>query len=306
MGRAATVAVLSVLSVTLLASCVGVSMVKTGSRSAREMLVADLKNARVLCINEEKGFEEPLWVWVLAQAEDMTEEQRALFPEMCECRPAVYQSQLVFLACSWPTGFAVVRMSDQKVLFVAIAPRNVHSAEVLPDGNLVAVSSIGGDAVRIYSTTTDETHDYPLPGGHGVVWDANRQCLWALGNAVLRRYSYDGNRDHPALALEATIELPQPGGHDLYPRARRDELFVTTADKGWAFQPETSRFVRLREFYHERANVKSVGEQSPSGRIAYTLWDDAIRLLNPEGKLVLPDSRIYKSRWNRLPEFTSR
>jgi len=47
-----------------------------------------------------------------------------------------------------------------------------------------------------------------------------------------------------------------------------------------------------------------VGENAPSGRLAYTLWDNSIRLLNPDATLVLPDSRIYKARWNRLPEFT--
>ena len=269
-----------------------------------ELLVADLGNGRVLCIDEERGFGKPLWVWRPAEAQDMTAEQRALFPEMCECKPAVYQGRRVFLACSYPAGFAVVRMSDRKVLFVAEAPKNVHSAEVLPDGNLVAVSSIGGDAVRQYSTTSGQTRDYPLPGGHGVVWDAKRQRLWALGNEVLQRYSHAGDRDHPALALEATVRLPQPGGHDLYPRAGRDGLFVTTRDKVWAFQPETTRFVRLREFHHEGGNVKSVGENALAGRIAYTLWHDTIRLLKPDATLVLPGSRIYKARWNRLPEFT--
>ncbi len=271
---------------------------------ANELLVADLGSGRVLCIDEEQGFEKPLWVWRPAEAQDMTQEQRALLPEMCECKPGIYRGQRVFLACSYPTGFAVVRMSDRKVLFVAPAPKNVHSAEVLPDGNLVAVSSIGGDAVRVYSTTTGETRDYPLPGGHGVVWDAKRECLWALGNEVLQRYSYAGDRDHPALTLEATVELPQPGGHDLYPRPGRDELLVTTRDKVWEFHPDSTRFVRLREFYHESGNVKSVGENAPGGRIAYTLWDDTIRLLNPEAKLILPDSRIYKARWNHLPDFT--
>jgi len=270
---------------------------------ANELLVADLGNGRVLCIDDKRGFEEPLWVWEPAEAEDMTAGERALFPETCECKPAIYQGQRVFLACSYPTGFAVVRMSDRKVLFVAEAPKNVHSAEVLPDGNLLAVSSLGGDAVRVYSTTSGETRDYPLPGGHAIVWDARRECLWALGNSVLQRYSYNDDRDHPELTLEAMINLPQPGGHDLYPRAGRDELFVTTRDKVWAFEPDASRFVRLKQFYHEAGNVKSVGENAPDGRLAYTLWDDSVRLLDPEGVLVLPDSRIYKARWNRLPKF---
>jgi hypothetical protein len=223
---------------------------------------------------------------------------------MNECKPAVYRGERVFLVSAWPTGCAVIRMSDRKALFVAEAPRNVHSSEVLPDDNLVAVSSGGGDAVRVYSTTTRETKDYALPGGHGVVWDAKRRRLWALGDKVLQRYSYNGQRDHPELTLEAAIDLPQAGGHDLYPRAGRDELLVTTGDTVWVFDPGRQAFSRFAPLTHEKGNVKSVGERSPGGRIAYTLWDDSVRLLNPEGRLLLPDARLYKARWNRLPEFT--
>jgi len=293
-------------------SCVAVvnkegPMAEEGPGEAGQLLVAVMEQrAAVTCITVGRGFAEPLWSWRPAEVSDMTPQQKALFTpgEMNECKPAVYRGERVFLVSAWPSAFAVVRLTDRTVLFVAEAPRNVHSSEVLPDDNLVSVSSGGGDAVRLYSTTTGETRDYPLAGGHGVVWDAERRCLWALGDVVLQRYSYNGNRDHPQLTLETTIELPQPGGHDLYPRARRDELLVTTANTVWVFDPAGGTFEPFSPLADESGNVKSVGEESPGGRIAYTLWDESVRLLNPEGRLVLPGTRLYKARWNRLPRFT--
>jgi len=281
------------------------AMAQEESKEAGQLLVAVIgPKAGLMCITAEAGFAQPLWTWRPAEAPDLTPEQKTLFPptEMNECKPAVYRGERVILVSAWPTGFAVLRLSDRKALFVAEAPRNVHSSEVLPDDNLVAVSSGGGDAVRVYSTTTGETRDYPLPGGHGVVWDAQRRRLWALGDKVLQRYSYNGTRDHPELTLEAAIGLPQAG--DLYPRAGRDELLVTTGDTVWVFDPDRQAFLPFAPLAQEKGNVKSVGECSPGGRIAYTLWDESVRLLNPEGKLLFPDARLYKARWNRLPEFT--
>lgn len=72
----------------------------------------------------------------------------------------------------------------------------------------------------------------------------------------------------------------------------------------WVFDPGQEAFSAFAPLAQEKGNVKNVGERSPGGRIAYTLWDDSVRLLNPEGRLPLSDARLYKARWNRLPEFT--
>ncbi len=174
---------------------------------------------------------------------------------------------------------------------------------MLPDGSLVTASSTGGDSLRVYSTTTKATADYPLVGAHGVIWDTKHRCLWALGTDVLQSYSYDFDAAAPALSLLETFELPAADGHDLYPRAWRNALFVTTGSGVWTFDTDDRRFEPFAPLA-ATAGVKSVGERSYNGRVAYTLWNDKIYFKNPDGTMSRPDASLYKARWDRLPEVT--
>ena len=246
-----------------------------------KIYIADMGRGRVLVTDETRGLEGASDFWTPAEAADLAPDEKGLFPpdEMNECRPAVFCGTRVVLATAWPSGFAVVRASDAKVLFVAEAPRGVHSAEALPDDNLVTASSTGGDCVKVYSTVTGETAEYPLPGGHGVVWEKRTKTL------------------------VESFALPAPGGHDLYPSAWRDELFVTAGKSVWVFSTRDRAFAPFEPLARAE-DVKSISEKRYNGRVLYTGWGDALSFINPPGKEAKVGANIYKARWDRLPEMT--
>ena len=100
----------------------------------------------------------------------------------------------------------MIRVSDKKLLFLGHPGGNTHSIALLPDGNIVTASSTG--KILCLFVTPEERDEvevtpvykkYELDGGHGVVWDAKRKILWALGSHDLVGYEYVGTKDAPEL-----------------------------------------------------------------------------------------------------------
>src|SRR5690606_26869809 len=79
---------------------------------------------------------------------------------------------------------------------------NLHSAELLPDGNIALAASTGG-WVRIYTSSQGATSgyyvEYPLPGAHGVLWDPTSELLWAVGDHHLVGLRVFGPPEAPRL-----------------------------------------------------------------------------------------------------------
>jgi hypothetical protein len=266
--------------------------------------VAGAARARVLVTDEARGLAGAGTFWSPAEAKDLSPIQRTLFAGVItECKPAVYHGQRVLLVTAAPGGVAILRAIDAKVLLVAMAPKNAQSAELLPDGTLVSVSSNGGDTLRIYSTETGHTADYALAGATGVAWDKEGKLLWALGASALHRYAYNGKSGAPALKLISAVTLPTGIGRELYPRAWRDELFVTTEAGVWTYSPTDSLFAPFGPAADVKA-VRSIGEKDLNGRILYTPGGSSLFFAHPQGTLASPATTVAKARWDRLPEFT--
>lgn len=109
---------------------------------------------------------------------------------------------------------------------------NPHSIEYLPNGNVAAAASSGG-WVRVYKASQNSSGyvQANLQGAHGVLWDPQRNLLWAVGDYVLTAYRVGGTAASPTLteATEYRVNLPTNGGHDLsavYGDTNR--LWVTT------------------------------------------------------------------------------
>lgn len=76
----------------------------------------------------------------------------------------------------------------------------LHSAEVLPDGNVAVACSTSntpaGDKLKIYRVdydrfpATEAVAVYPLKSGHNVVWDRKNKVLWATAYTTLNAYAY--------------------------------------------------------------------------------------------------------------------
>ena len=97
----------------------------------------------------------------------------------------------------------------------------------------------------------------PLPPGHGAVWDAKRQRLFALSHDLIQGFAFD-----PKAPARRPVETPRwtlPGrrdGHDLSPTPEGGYV-VTTDDGVWRFDPDRGDFAAIPAL-NPKLRVKAV------------------------------------------------
>jgi hypothetical protein len=97
---------------------------------------------------------------------------------------------------------------------------------------------------------------------HGVTWDKERECLWALGDCLYRINFAEGK-----LTIKKRIELPNgkngATGHDLFPLREEAKLLVSNNAKLFLFDIETEKFETVSELR---------GIKSASQHLDGTIW----------------------------------
>ncbi|HLK43672.1 MAG TPA: DUF6528 family protein [Thermoleophilia bacterium] len=210
-------------------------------------------------------------------------------------------------------GLAVALTYPQaEVLWATVIPTlNVHSLEVLPEGN-VAVAASDPGVVRVYAAALGPRSEafvsFDLPGAHGVYWDQARGVLWAVGYSDLVALQVGGTTSAPTLTLVLRVALPDPSGHDL-DRVAADpsRLWVTTGGHVWQYDADAGQFVGYAgRSAIDTAGVKSVGDNPLTGRVltvqpepgnACTWCTSSVALHLPEDTVRLPGASLYKARW---------
>lgn len=262
-----------------------------------EVFVIDARDA-------EKGEIKKLWSWRAATSEGLPEAERKRFGTTDECKPTPDGKFLLIASSGGACAF--VERATGKTLWYASVP-NAHSIDLLPDRRVVAAASTAGAGNRVIlfdlAQPDKQLWEGELHSAHGVVWDEDRQTLWALGFDELRRYeTADWETASPSLKLVQTFKTPDEGGHDLQAVPGGDDLVLSTHAGVWRFDRETKEF-RPDDAFGKLAHVKCVSHHPTSGRVAVVQaseeawWTDTIRLTEPEGKIVLPGEKIYKVRW---------
>lgn len=207
---------------------------------------------------------------------------------------------------------AVVSYPAAKVYWaVDTGHANVHSLELLPDGNVAVAASTEG-WLRLYAASqgarSTRFTEVPLPGAHGVHHDPATGLLWALGSLHLLALKVTGTPAEPALTLVRTVPLPEPGGHDLAPvLTMPGHLWTTTRHHAWQYSPTTGRFIRARlSRTGTDPSLKAVGDDPRTGRLLTTApepghacsWCTAtLTFHRPHGTRALPGTQLYKARW---------
>ena len=277
------------------------------------VVACDQRDVKIAIYKTGADWNQPesiLWSW--DPRANVSEEFGKTFAHVDECKPA-RGTELVLVTSSYG-GIAVVRVADKKVLFYGLPKGNTHSIALLPDGNVVSISSTGAFIALFVSKigTEEEGKEdvppitpihkkYELEGGHGLVWDAKRDVLWALGSKEIVAYRYNGDKANPELIECARQELKGTarGGHDLYPAPGYDALMTTGLGVN-VFDPNTMKFTTV----WDRRAVKSVS-LTPDG--AATLvqlpneewWNDAVYYGDAKETVVGKEdgARFYKARW---------
>lgn len=239
------------------------------------------------------------------------------------------------LVCAGARGraIALIDVASRDVRFYAQVMGNLHSGDVLPDGNLLAVGSEKPTTeaqrgfISVISTQISG-HDpakpncmiYPLQNAHGVVWDDKEKCIWAhesdvgctLGNMV--KFEYNGDKAKPELNEVMRHPISICNGHDLFPTADTTKLFLT--DLGHIHVFDTAQFGTAQQLaVHPDAalaaltDIKGISELN--GAFAYPYKDpalgwkaDTVVFYEPTKAKTFtrtlpkaPENYFYKARW---------
>lgn len=267
-----------------------------------------------------------LWYWSPLEETGFTQVQKDAFIGARDGKFVKNRTQILVVGSNG--GVALIQYSPKKVLFYANvgASTNPHSAELLPDGTIAVASSADEKLTLISTASMDDrsisstyTQSYALAGAHGVVWDSERELLWALGT-TLKAYSYNEDRLTPALNLENSTNLPSDtSGHDLNLNLL-GKFFVTSNNWSGTYDADSDVFDTVPFF--TQIKVKSMTEGNfydadvgglipgilytypvPDSRIGTptnSWWTPSVSFLTSAGKLItkeLPGARIYKARF---------
>jgi hypothetical protein len=241
-----------------------------------------------------------VWTWDSKLANDLPEVFRERkFRSMDDCKPINNGKQLIVSSSSG--AIAIVNISDKKVVFFAEVG-NAHSVEMLPGNLLAAAASVHATGNKIMLFDVSDPSGKPfftdsLYSAHGLVWNAKRKSLYALGYDEIREYKLIGKQ---GLSLKEKWTIPGISGHELRPTADADHLFVTEHGGSWVFDLDGHQFKKIPNF-PDAENIKSLG-QNKSGQYLFTVpeeswWTYHVRLHNPERSFAFPGMKVYKARW---------
>lgn len=215
----------------------------------------------------------------------------------------VYNGEYI-LATASGGGVALVRIADKKTVFYAFAGGNVHSAELLPDGNLVSASSTG-NYLTLFKVDTLNFPDHvyaktiPIDFGHNVVWDHKNQVLWSAAMNQLKSFKYNFNCNFPDLSLLESINIPGTEAHDLFPVYGENALWLSNTTNVYKFDISSKKLTQAEVV---QADIKSVSS-GPEGYPVILLkpklswWSDEV--IDAKGNTVFLQNglKIYKAKW---------
>lgn len=199
--------------------------------------------------------------------------KRNLFKNPSECKP-VLNNEYVLMTASGG-AVALIRFADKKVMCYAECGINPHSAEILPDGNIVTAESKQGEinlfAVDMENGTMVKKSTKKIGNAHNLVWDAKRQCIYTTGTinnagksvTALFSFKYNGDKENPALTNQKRIFTfeNEKGGHDLFPVYGETDKLWLTAEHG-VYQFDMSAAQLAATTIYEVADVKAVGKDA--------------------------------------------
>jgi len=251
------------------------------------------------------------WRWTAAEAEDLPDLYRErLFRSIDECK-SVNGGRSVLVTSS-SDGVVLIDRESKAVRFRARSPM-AHSAEFLP-GDRVAVALSthkDGNRLEVYDLSKNEEPLFHLElySGHGVVWDAQRDRLFALSFGMVQAFSLkDWDGPSPSLTETRRWTLPgEQGGHDLSRDPETGKYLVTTTDAAWWFDPDAENeadafkpFPTLNPAPHvkslELTTRRAVWVQAEESWWAFGFTVADRDGANPR-RVDVPDLHLYKVRW---------
>lgn len=252
------------------------------------------------------GEAEPLretWFWKPQDYAGAPENVDDLYRHIDECKPFDDGERILITAST--DGVGIVDRRNRRLIHIGVA-QNAHSADILPGGRIVVAGSHGGDSLTVFEGKAGGRAlvRKPLPGGHGVHWDASAHRLYALSDDTIEIFELtDWASAEPDLRHIRSIQLPARGGHELARIAGGSQFIVTTADKAWRFDSREDRLAP-DPVLAEQSHIKAVTRHAGTAALAWlqadpgVWWSYTLRFAAPGLPASVPVSkRYYKVRW---------
>ena len=243
-----------------------------------------------------------IWQWTIEEPTvGLPAEYANYLRPLDECKFVDNNSKL--LLTSSHSATVLIDIKSRKCLFYARTPM-AHSAELLPNERIAVALSTHklGNSLELYDIDSPEKVIWKdsLYSGHGVVWNAKRESLYALGYDVLREYKLKNwQSDNPSLEKVAEWPIPVRSGHDLSKVDDR-RMLVSGHEGVYVFDVESGEFSPF-EPLKSTQNVKSVNYCPKSQRLIYTKaeeswWTHNVYQQNPDKVITIDSLKIYKVR----------
>lgn len=280
-------------------------MIATGCSTYNEnhLAICGGNEVKIIDLSKSNGREiNEVWSWNIEDGiEGLPAEYSKYLMPLDECK--FVDSNKKLLLTSSHSAVVLLDIKSKKCDFYARVPM-AHSADLLPNNRIAVALSTNkaGNSLEIYDISQPEKVLWrdSLYSGHGAVWHAERESLYALGYDVLREYKLkDWSTNAPALELVASTPIPVKSGHDLV-KVDEQRMLVSGHEGVMWFDvgsKEFSPFEPLKDTH----NVKSVNYNHKLNRLIYTKgevswWTHNIYQKNPDKTITIDSMNVYKVR----------
>lgn len=280
-------------------------MIATGCSTYNEnhLAICGGNEVKIIDLSKSNGREiNEVWSWNIEDGiEGLPAEYSKYLMPLDECK--FVDSNKKLLLTSSHSAVVLLDIKSRKCDFYARVPM-AHSADLLPNNRIAVALSTNkaGNSLEIYDISQPEKVLWrdSLYSGHGAVWHAERESLYALGYDVLREYKLkDWNTDAPALELVASTPIPVKSGHDLV-KVDEQRMLVSGHEGVMWFDVESKEFSPFDPL-KDTHNVKSVNYNHKLDRLIYTKgevswWTHNIYQKNPDKTITIDSMNVYKVR----------
>ncbi|MBE6372924.1 MAG: WD40 repeat domain-containing protein [Lentisphaerae bacterium] len=243
-----------------------------------------------------------VWQWSPMHDWDMDRDTLRQYVNLSEVKPVSGGTRLLVTA----SGGACVMLDLRtgRLEYALAAGGNPHSAELLPDGNVVTASSKG--YLRLFDLKNDPSGktftDSYQESAHGVVLIPGQDRLFSSGKDGLILWQYDADRVRLIRQQEFQFNLPDLrfAGHDLVLHPVNGKLYLTGTSRMLEVDPDSGRAEQVFEI----PKIKSISFAPGFPPLVIipdeSWWTSRLRLLEdgtPRELLRIPHFRFYKARW---------
>ena len=283
--------------------------------SARGILVVDLNKSGDH--PEDWDVEEGIiWEWSTSDVKNAQMSNVSVTMDSARLRYSPYYGCDVIVFCGSGGWVGIVSYETKELLFEDKPGNGPHSAELLPNGDLILACSGNSNnnkgSVLYYPLSAGAkkpTSTLPLRSAHGVCYDPQQDVVWALGYQEIIAIAVSGRGTMNAKISKIDgmgVAVPTVSGHELCPAyGYPGKYWVSSAKAVYVFDSVNGTLSSgdLQADKYNKTNVKGMA-YFPDGTMVQTAHDQGgtgtyrsslLRIIYPTMSSGRVQSRIIKS-----------